>query len=113
MDSGRAPSTALASRFQQMFPVLSPAEIERVRHFGEVRRFLPGEALFQAGKPGPGMCVILSGRVAVAGRDAVGQAVPVAAFADMMGPTLEGLAEGVPRQVPAQPRELSAPRSLS
>src|SRR5258707_7525884 len=93
MDSGRAPSTALASRFQQMFPVLSPAEIERVRHFGEVRRFLPGEALFQAGKPGPGMYVILSGRVAVTGRDAVGEALPVAAVAEMIGATLADLAE--------------------
>jgi hypothetical protein len=92
MDSGRAPSTALASRFQQMFPVLSPAEIERVRHFGEVRRFLPGEALIQAGKPAPGMYVILSGRVAVAGNDAVGQAIPVAAFAEMMGARPEDLA---------------------
>src|SRR5258707_2568206 len=96
MDSGRAPSTALASRFQQMFPVLSPAEIERVRHFGEVRRFLPGEALFQAGKLGPGMCVILSGRVAVTGRDAVGEARPVAAFAGMRGPRPANLAEGAP-----------------
>ena len=72
MDSGRAPS-ALASRFQQMFPELSRAEIERVRPFGEVRRFLPGEALLQAGKPSPGMYVILSGRVAVVGRDPLGQ----------------------------------------
>ena len=113
MDSGRAPSTALASRFQQMFPVLSPAEVERVRHFGEVRRFLPGEALFQAGKPGPGMCVILSGRVAVAGRDAVGQAVPVAAFADMIGARLEDLAEVAPGEVLAEIGELSGQRSMS
>src|SRR5260370_36420274 len=95
MDSGRAPS-ALASRFQQMFPVLSPAEIERVRHFGEVRRFLPGEALFQAGKPGPGMYVILSGRAAVTGRDAVGQALPVAAVPQLMGVTLEDSAGAAP-----------------
>src|SRR5712671_3341059 len=107
MDSGRAPSTALASRFQQMFPVLSPAEIERVRHFGEVRRFLPGEALFQAGKPGPGMYVILSGRVAVTGRDAVGQALPVAAFAQMMGVTLEDMADVAPGEVLADIGQLS------
>src|SRR6202158_5202182 len=113
MDSARAPPPALASRFQQMFPVLSPAEIERVRHFGEVRRFLPGEALFQAGKPGPGMCVVLSGRVGVAGRDAVGQAIPVAAFADMIGATLEDMAEVVPGEVLAEIGELSGQRSVS
>src|SRR5260370_12352160 len=112
MDSGRAPSNALASRFQQMFPVLSPAEIERVRHFGEVRRFLPGEALFQAGKPVPGMYVILSGRVAVAGRDAVGQALPVAAFAEMMSATLEDLAEVVPGEVLAEIGALSGQPSV-
>ena len=45
MDSGRAPSTALASRFSRCSPSSRPAEIERVRHFGEVRRFLLGEAI--------------------------------------------------------------------
>ena len=39
------PHGALASRFHQMFPVLSPAEIDRVRRFGEVRRFPAGELL--------------------------------------------------------------------
>ncbi|HZX41225.1 MAG TPA: cyclic nucleotide-binding domain-containing protein, partial [Myxococcaceae bacterium] len=112
MDSGRAPS-ALASRFQQMFPELSPAEIERVRHFGEVRRFLPGEVLFQAGKPGPGMYVILSGRVAVTGRDALGQPVPATAFAEMMGATLQDMAEVVPGEVMAEIGELSGQPTVS
>ena len=111
---GPASSTAvLASRFQQMFPPLSPAEIDRVRHFGEVRRFRPGEVLFQAGKPGPGMYVILSGRVAVAGRDAVGQAIPVAKFAELIGATLEDMAEVVPGEVLAEIGELSGQPSLS
>ena len=111
---GPASSTAaLASRFQQMFPVLSPAEIDRVRHFGEVRRFRPGEVLFQAGKPGPGMYVILSGRVAVAGRDAVGQAIPVAKFAELIGATLEDMAEVVPGEVLAEIGELSGQPSVS
>ena len=111
---GPASSTAaLASRFQQMFPVLSPAEIDRVRHFGEVRRFRPGEVLYQAGKPGAGMYVILSGRVAVAGRDAVGQAIPVAKFAELIGATLEDMAEAVPGEVLAEIGELSGQPSVS
>ena len=61
--------TALASRFQQMFPVLSAAEIDRVRRFGDLQRFRPGEFLCRVGKPSPGMFVILSGRVAVVGLD--------------------------------------------
>src|SRR5437879_11970766 len=96
-----------------MFPVLSPPEIDRVRHFGEVRRFRPGEVLFQAGKPGPGVYVGLSGRVAVAGRDAVGQAIPVAKFAELIGATLEDMAEVVPGEVLAEIGELSGQPSVS
>jgi thioredoxin reductase (NADPH) len=56
-----------------MFPVLSPAEIDRIRHFGEMRRFGAGELLCRVGKPSPGMYVILSGRAAVVGQDAFGR----------------------------------------
>ena len=35
-------NAALASRFHQMFPVLSQAEIDRVRRFGNVKRFPAG-----------------------------------------------------------------------
>jgi len=89
MPSQDEPATsngALTSRFHQMFPVLSAAEIDRVRRFGEVRRFPAGELLFQAGEAVPGMYVILSGRVAIVPRDGLGQAVPVAAFAQLIGP---------------------------
>ena len=44
-----ASPTTLASRYQQMFPVLSEAEIDRVRRFGDIGRFPAGEFLFQAG----------------------------------------------------------------
>ena len=94
-------SAALASRFQQMFPVLSPAEIDRVRRFGEVRRFAAGEFLFQAGEAVPGMHVILSGRIAIVPRDGLGQAVPVAAFAQLIGAPLEEMMEVVPGEVGA------------
>jgi thioredoxin reductase (NADPH) len=106
-------SAALASRLQQMFPVLSAAEIDRVRPFGEVRRFSPGEALSQAGRGGPGMYVILSGRVAVTGRDAVGQPLPVARFAELIGATLEDMKEIVPGEVLAEIGHLSGQPSVS
>jgi len=96
----------LASRFDQMFPVLSAAEIDRVRHFGDVRRFHPGELLLRVGKPSPGMYVILSGRVATRGRDALGRSMPVGEFIQMIGGTPEDL-EVVPGEVVAELGQLS------
>jgi thioredoxin reductase (NADPH) len=52
-------------RRDQIFPRLDPAEIERVRRFGEVRSFAPGERLETVGQVGPGLVVILSGTVAM------------------------------------------------
>jgi thioredoxin reductase (NADPH) len=36
-----------------MFPLLEPAEIERVRRFGKVRSYGAGEALAKVGEVGP------------------------------------------------------------
>ena len=108
-----ASNAALASRFHQMFPVLSEAEIDRVRRFGEVRRFPAGELLFQAGEAVPGMYVILSGRVAIVPRDALGQAVPVAAFAQLIGAPVEEMTEVVPGEVMAEIGQLSGRPDLS
>jgi thioredoxin reductase (NADPH) len=103
----------LAPRFQQMFPVLSPAEIDRVRRFGEVRRFPAGELLFQAGEAVPGMYVILSGRVAIEPRDGLGKAVPVAAFAQLIGAPVEEMTEVVPGEVMAEIGQISGRPELS
>jgi thioredoxin reductase (NADPH) len=64
-------------RHEQTFPTLTPAEIERMRRFGELRSFKHGEALFETGKPGPGMFVLLSGHVAITQRDGLGHVTPV------------------------------------
>jgi thioredoxin reductase (NADPH) len=62
-----APSTRslIESRYEQMFPSLEPAEIDRLRHFGETRTYALDERLVTSGEPSPGMFVILSGEVAV------------------------------------------------
>src|SRR5262245_18239215 len=106
-------NAALASRFHQMFPVLSAAEIDRVRRFGDVRRFPGGELLFQAGEAVPGMYVILSGRVAIVPRDGLGQPVPVAAFAQPIGAPVEEMTEVVPGEVLAEIGQLSGRVDLS
>src|SRR5438552_18724601 len=71
-----APSELLARR-HQMFPVLTDAEIARIRRFGTVRHYRRGERLFAAGKPGPGMFVVLKGVVAISQRDGLGHVVPI------------------------------------
>jgi thioredoxin reductase (NADPH) len=47
----------------RMFLALEPAEIERIRHFGKVRSYAAGEALFRVGEVGHGLLIILSGQV--------------------------------------------------
>ncbi|MCX7322411.1 MAG: FAD-dependent oxidoreductase [Hyphomicrobiales bacterium] len=65
-------------RHDQTFPALTAAEIERMRRFGDNRHFKDGDMLFETGKPGPGMFVVLSGHVCVTQRDGFGRVSPVA-----------------------------------
>ena len=66
-------ATRSFARLEQTFPTLTDAEIARLRHFGELRSYKNGELLFETGKPGPGMFVVLSGHVAITERDGFGQ----------------------------------------
>lgn len=52
MDENREPelvappsAAALYSRYEQMFPALSAAEIDRLRRFGQVQRYADGQTL--------------------------------------------------------------------
>src|SRR5437879_5232093 len=80
-DTLAGPATGATSfkfpRHEQTFPTLTPHEIERMRRFGEPRSFKHGEALFETGKPGPGMFVVLSGHVTITQRDGLGHITPV------------------------------------
>lgn len=60
-----ANQTIIETRRHQMFPVLAPEEIERVRRFGEVHTFAAGDALARMGDMAPGLMIILSGAVDV------------------------------------------------
>jgi thioredoxin reductase (NADPH) len=64
-------------RYEQTFPVLTAQEIDRLRRFGELRRYADGESLFAIGEPGPGMFVILSGHVAITQHDGLGHVADV------------------------------------
>jgi thioredoxin reductase (NADPH) len=67
-----SPQPTIERRRDQMFPDLDRVEIERVRRFGEVRSFAAGEALLRAGQVGPGLVVILAGKVDVTQLDQSG-----------------------------------------
>jgi thioredoxin reductase (NADPH) len=64
-------------RYEQTFPTLTAPEIARMRRFGEVRHYKNGEPLFETGKVGPGMFVVLSGHVTITQRDGLGHVTPV------------------------------------
>ena len=73
----QAPAEIAFPRYEQTFPTLTADEIARIRRFGEVRNFNDGEALFETGKVGPGMFVLLSGHVEITRRDGLGRVTPV------------------------------------
>jgi thioredoxin reductase (NADPH) len=51
------------TRRDQIFLALTPAELERMRRFGEYRSYDTGQALFKIGERGHGLFVILSGSI--------------------------------------------------
>ena len=75
--SGGGSSSRMFQRYEQTFPVLTAPEIARIRRFGEIRTFKDGECLFETGKPGHGMFVVLSGNVILTQRDGLGRVTPV------------------------------------
>src|ERR1043165_4947793 len=64
-------------RHEQTFPTLTQQEVDRMRRFGECRTYQDGDALFESGKVGPGMFVVLSGTVSITQRDGLGHVTPV------------------------------------
>src|SRR5580693_8621740 len=78
LETGGTASLASAfPRYEQTFPTLTAQEIARMRRFGEERNYHHGEALFETGKPGLGMFIVLSGHVAITQRDGLGHVTPV------------------------------------
>jgi thioredoxin reductase (NADPH) len=70
--------STIDSRNEQMFPKLTPNEIDRLHRFGELRHYAPGEALFVTGSVAPGMYVLIKGSVRVTHRDPLGHSAPIA-----------------------------------
>jgi thioredoxin reductase (NADPH) len=68
------------TRRHQMFPVLEPSEIERVRRFGKVRSYGASEALAQVGHVGHGLTIILAGQVDITQHDESGRRTPIVTY---------------------------------
>lgn len=62
------------TRREQMFPILSAAQVETARRFasGEARRFAAGETLFDVGEVAAPMWLVLEGSILVSRRDGLG-----------------------------------------
>ena len=92
------------TRRDQMFPVLEPFEIERVRRFGKVRSYEAGAALAKVGEVGLGLTIILAGQVEIARRDELGHSVPIVTYG--LGSFMGELAQlsGRPTLIDAQAR---------
>jgi thioredoxin reductase (NADPH) len=68
------------TRRDQMFPVLEPAVVERLRHFGAVRSYRPGEALVSVGDAGHGLTIILAGNVDITEHEQAGPGIPITTY---------------------------------
>jgi len=71
----------LESRKHEMFPVLAEPDVARMKRFGDVHRYPRGTRVVEAGKPGPGMFVVLEGSIAITQRDGLGHVNPVTTVA--------------------------------
>src|SRR5689334_21881521 len=71
-----APSI-IDSRRHQMFPTLQPAEIARLRRFGQLQAFAKGEVLARVGEVGRGLSIILSGSVEISQRHQSAPSTPI------------------------------------
>jgi len=64
------------NRAYQMFPVLSAADVDRIRRFGEPHHAKDGAYLIQAGMKSRGLFLLEKGHVSVTQRDGLGRTVP-------------------------------------
>lgn len=67
----------LDTRRAQMFPTLDAAAIGRLRRFGHLRAYAPGEPLVRVGDAGHGLTIILAGNVDVSQHEESGARTPI------------------------------------
>jgi len=72
-----SPFAFLEGRLHEIFDPLPEDDIRRASRFGTRCSYPDGAMLFEVGKPGAGMIVLLSGRVRFSRRDALGRRIPI------------------------------------
>ena len=75
-----AEADLVANRRDQIFPMLTAAEIDRIRRLGECRAYPAGARILSTGNVAPGAFVVLSGRVRVVQRCADGEEEPIVTY---------------------------------
>lgn len=60
------PTINAPDRQAEAFPILNPAQIDRIRPYGKVRSVLAGEVLFEPGTQGMSCFLVLSGKLDIA-----------------------------------------------
>jgi thioredoxin reductase (NADPH) len=86
----------------QMFPSLSPGEIDRLRRFGTIQRFAAGDPLFTIGDVHSGMFVLVSGSVSLTARDGLGHVGQIVELGPGGFLAEVGMLAGQPRLVEAR-----------
>jgi len=67
----------IATRGKQMFPTLTPEQMDRLSGFGEQRVFPAGAPVARAGERGGGLLLVLSGQIDVTQADEFGRRDPI------------------------------------
>ena len=67
-------------RYDQMFPILEPRDIERLMRFGRSVTYPAGTRIVKAGSLSPGIIVLLSGRADVSQETALGHREVIVAY---------------------------------
>jgi thioredoxin reductase (NADPH) len=63
----------ITARYEQTFPTLERADIDRLCRFGETTSYAAGERILKAGKVAPGLIIVLSGEVEVTQSNGLGR----------------------------------------
>ena len=75
MNDSMLPSISTPDRQAEAFPVLTPAQIDRIRPYGTARKVRAGEVLYESGALGMACFVVLSGKLEIVMTQLSGQHV--------------------------------------